>query len=144
MSEVRNVKFPAIRPEAAFVAAQNSAACWSRAFSHLTEGLMAAAKTQAALASEVFKVEPNGWLKPATSGNAAEITHEWLASHRARQEKLLHGFRQINDDLTACLFTAANDLADGLNFENAKAEAPSAAARSAAKTAGPAKGQVAA
>jgi hypothetical protein len=139
MSEPSRASFQAIRPEAAFAAAQNGAACWSRAFSHLTEGFMAAAKAQAAMASEVFKVEPNGWLKPITPDNASGITHEWLARNKARQDALLHGIRQINDDLSACFFAVADDLADGLNFENGKSEAPAAVAKPASsKAASPA------
>lgn len=78
--------------------------------------LMAATKTQAALAREVFKTEPNAWLKPITAENASEIAYAWLASRKARQDALRHGFRQISDDLTACFFTVAEDLAVGLNF----------------------------
>lgn len=110
--------------EAAFAASQHATECWSRAFSHLSEGLMTAAKAQTALATEVFKSEPNGWLRPITPDNAAEVTHEWLASRRARRDILLHGIRQIRDDLTACFFTVAEELTEGLNFKNGKVDGP--------------------
>lgn len=97
---------------------------------------MAAAKAQAALASEAFKPEPNGWLKPITADNAAEVAHEWLARNKARQDTLLHGFRQINDDLAACFFTAAEDLAEGLKFKSSESAA-SAAKPAGSKAAAP-------
>lgn len=145
MSEPSTASLQAIRPEAALAAAQNGAACWSRAVSHLTEGFMAAAKAQAALAGDVFKTEPNGWFKPVTPDNAFDITHEWLARNKARQDTLLHGIRQINDDLSACFFTVAEDLVDGLNFKNGKTETSVAGAKSAMpKTAAPAEKRTAA
>lgn len=139
MSEPTTSPIQAIRPEAAFAAVQNGAACWSRAFSHLTEGVMTAAKAQAALAREILKPEPDGWLKPITPENAVQITHEWLARNKARRETLLHGFRQINDDLTACCFMVADDLAEGLSFKNGHSEAPAEVAKPAGtKAAAPA------
>ena len=131
MSEPNTASLQTMRPEAAFAAAQNGAACWSRAFSHLTEGFMAAAKAQATLASEVFKAEPEGWFKLITPNNAGEITHEWLAKNKTRQDKFLHGVRQINDDLSSCFFTVAKDLADGLNFKNGKADTGAAVVKPA-------------
>ena len=130
MSGPSTTSFQAIHPELAFVAVRNGTACWSRAFSHLNEGIMATAKAQAAMMREVFKVEPNGWLKPITLDNASDITHEWLARNKAWQDAVMLAIRQINDDLSACLFTVADDLADGLNFMNDKSNASNSVAKS--------------
>ncbi len=122
MSELNKSPLQSIYSEAAFAAAQNGAACWSRAFAKMSEGMMAAAKAQAALASEAFKTEQNGWLKPMSFENAAEVTQEWLSSHKARQDALLRGIRKINDDLAVCFFSAADEMVDGLKLKNGGAE----------------------
>ncbi|SHE55977.1 hypothetical protein SAMN02746095_00785 [Acidocella aminolytica 101 = DSM 11237] len=107
---------------AVFETAQSRTANMSRAFSHLSEGMAAAAKAQAALVSEVFKSEPNLWLKPVSRENAASVTHEWLASHKARQEKVLHGIREINDTLMACFFSVADELIDCMDVNKNEPE----------------------
>lgn len=124
MSEMSKTPLQAIRPEAAIAAVQNGAACWSHAVSRLSEGFLVAAKAEAALASQVFKPDPNGSFKPLTPNNASEVMREWLTNSKARQDILLQGLRQINDDLMACYFAAAEDLAEGFNFKNSNAEKP--------------------
>jgi hypothetical protein len=129
MSEMSKNPLQAIRPDVALAAAQNGAACWSRAFSHLTEGFMTAAKAQATLASQVFTAEPNGSFRPITPDIASDLTREWLAGNKAKQDVLLQGFRRINDDLTACFFAAAEDLTEGLNVKTSKLKSPAAATK---------------
>lgn len=138
MSETSKKPQQAIGPEAALAAVQNGAACWSRAFSHLTEGFVTAAKAQVALASQVFASEPNGWFQPITSDTAGDVMGHWLASNKAKQEVLLQGFRRINDDLTSCFFAAAEDLVEGLNSKISKTETSATVAKPVSPKAAPA------
>ena len=131
MSETTKASLQVIRPEAALAAAQNSAACWSRAISRLAEGFMSAAKMQTELTYQMFATtELTNWLLAVTPDTANEVTHQWFASKKAKRDVLLNGYLQINDDLTASFYAAANDLAEGLNFtKNSKSESPDTATK---------------
>lgn len=128
MAKMSEIPPQAFIPEAA-AAAQNCAVSWSRAITHLTEGFVTAAQAQAALASQVFKAEPNIWSRPITPETAGDMVSEWFATNKAKQAMLLQGVRRINDDLTASFYGAAEELTKGLSVKSSKSESPATTAK---------------
>ncbi len=115
----------AFRPELAFALAQKSAACWSRACTHMLEGFMFAATAQADLTRAMLTSEHAQW--PA-SGNPSEAARRWLSGNQKQLETVKLKYRQMDDGLAAGIFAAADCLAELLSFaETAPPEGPKTA-----------------
>jgi hypothetical protein len=114
------------RAETPIAAAQNGLACWSRAWAQVAHGFMAAGLAQIELARAVYAVAPIDPANVLPNHDARAAGREWVHGAHARFETAVNGYRRINDELAATLFSAAEGLIEGLPDEthDAAAAAP--------------------
>jgi hypothetical protein len=118
--------------ELPMAAAQNGLACWSRAWTQVAHGFMSAGLAQFDLARAIYAVAPLDLTKVEPDHRARTAGREWVHGAHARFDTAVTGYRRINDELAATLFSASESLMQGLPDlsygDTAKVQAPVAPA----------------
>ena len=102
-----------IRPEALIADAQHLLACWSRAWTQVTHGMMSASMAQVELVRAIYAPAPQDWARMVHSGVSREAARDALQTIRVKWGGTLDAYRKINDELADAMFCAANSLLDG-------------------------------
>jgi len=105
---------PIFRPEATLAEAQNGFACWSRTSTQVTHGLMSAGMAQIDLARAIYAAAPADWQHAIPDHGRRKAAGRLLHTAQVRFDTVVNGSRQINDNLAASFFGAAETLVDGL------------------------------
>ena len=108
-----NVTPLSFHPETAAVAAQQRLACWSRAWTQMAHGMMAAGIAQMDVARSMYTA-PSDWEQVFRQQNPSDAAHQWLDGAQSRFNTAIKQYRAINDELTKTVFGAVETLVDGL------------------------------
>ncbi len=117
MADEMGLSFPSLRSELMTASAQHGLACWSRAWTQMAQGLMAASVKQLELTRTLYATNPAKWITVAQPGNPHDAALDGLHTAKASFDKTMQGYRHINDELVGSLFMAAESLVDGLSGE---------------------------
>jgi len=123
MSSSEFMAYPFLRPDAqfqpelTFAAAQRGFTCWSRAATQVMSGLMSASMAQLDLARSVYAVAPVDTAATLPSHGLHAACLEWIKNAHSRFDTAVKGYRQINDELMATLFSAAETVMDAVADE---------------------------
>jgi len=118
MSTSEFMAYPFLRPDAQFqpelpfAAAQRGFTCWSRAATQVMSGLMSASMAQLDLARSVYAAAPVDTAATLPNHGMHAAGLEWVRTAHSRFDAAVKGYRQINDELMATLFSAAETVMD--------------------------------
>ena len=101
---------PASRPEAVVALTQQGLACWFRAWTQITHGLMAASMARAELARSLWATSPADWERALHAKSPGGPALQGLHTARSAFETAVKGSRRINDELAASFFAATESL----------------------------------
>lgn len=91
---------------------------WSKAWSQVAQGMMAASMAQVELARTLWANQPATWQQTTGAGTPVEIARHLLQTSWSNFELGVKGARRINDELAATMFAAAEAVLEGATPES--------------------------